>query len=228
MTKYVIFNADDLGASSGVNRGIVEAHLNGPVTSASLTVTGHAPTDAAARVRDHPDLAVGLHFDVWGEDERDFDMDDAAAVRDEFHRQVDLFEHLLGYLPTHVDSHRHAHRPMARRELFVELVAPLGVPLRFDGKVRYVGDFYAQWEWMVTDLSHVSVPALQQILRDRIIDGWSEVACHPGYVSSDYQAVYLEEREVELRSLTDPLISQTVREEGIQLASYREAASTLA
>jgi len=33
MTRHVIFNADDFGASTGINRGIIEAHLRGVVTS---------------------------------------------------------------------------------------------------------------------------------------------------------------------------------------------------
>jgi predicted glycoside hydrolase/deacetylase ChbG (UPF0249 family) len=37
--KYLIFNADDFGASSGVNRGILECHTRGVVTSASLMDT---------------------------------------------------------------------------------------------------------------------------------------------------------------------------------------------
>src|SRR5262249_5412462 len=73
-------------------------------------------------------LAVGLHWDVWGEDERAFDTHDLAAVRDEFRRQLDEFQRLLGRLPTHIDSHRHAHREEHLRPLFRELVAPSASP----------------------------------------------------------------------------------------------------
>lgn len=59
--------------------------------------------------RDHPALALGLHWDVRGEDEREFDIGDLRAVRDEFHR--------LRRMPTHVDSHRHAHREKIREEV---------------------------------------------------------------------------------------------------------------
>ncbi|PYR01516.1 MAG: hypothetical protein DMF97_07400, partial [Acidobacteria bacterium] len=34
--KYLIVNADDFGASSGINRGILEAHQRGILTSTSL------------------------------------------------------------------------------------------------------------------------------------------------------------------------------------------------
>src|SRR5262245_64014874 len=157
MDKYLIVNADDFGGSTGVNRGILECHTRGVVTSTSLMVTGRAVHEAVGLSRDYPKLAVGLHFDVCGEDEREFDTDDVAAVRDEFRRQLDEFYRLLGSLPTHVDSHRHVHRQEHLMPVFQELVAPLGVPLRDEGRVNFVGGFYAPWEWQVTNLGDVSV-----------------------------------------------------------------------
>jgi predicted glycoside hydrolase/deacetylase ChbG (UPF0249 family) len=220
MGKHLIFNADDFGASTGVNRGILECHTRGVVTSTSLMVTGRAVQEAIAITRDHPKLAVGLHWDVWGEDEREFDTGDIPAVRDEFHRQLELFQHMLGRMPTHIDTHRHAHREKHLIGVFRELVEPLGVPLRDEGRVRFVGGFYAQWEWMVTNLDYVSVPFLQKMLREEVAEGWTEFSCHPGYVSPDYTAVYLKEREAEVRTLTDPRIRQSITELGIHLVSY--------
>jgi chitin disaccharide deacetylase len=220
--KYLIFNADDFGASGGVNRGILKCHTRGVVTSTSLMVTGRAVREAVAMSRDHPRLAVGLHWDVWGEDERWFDVEDLRAVRDEFHRQVEEFYRLMGRMPTHVDSHRHAHRKKHLMPLFRELVEPLGVPLRAEGRVRFVGGFYAQWEWMVTNLEYVSVPLLQRMLREEVAEGWTEFSCHPGYSSPDYTAVYDAEREAEVHTLTDPRVRQTIEELGIRLVSYAD------
>jgi predicted glycoside hydrolase/deacetylase ChbG (UPF0249 family) len=220
--KYLIVNADDFGASAGVNRGILECHARGVVTSTSLMVTGRAAREAAAISRDHPALAVGLHWDVWGEDEREFDTADPAAVRDEFRRQLDAFHALLGRMPTHVDSHRHAHREDHVMPAFRELVAPLGVPLRDDGRVRFVGGFYAQWEWRVTNLEYVGVPFLQRMLREEVGPGWTEISCHPGYRSPEFDSVYLAEREEEVRTLTGPRVRQAIDELGIRLASYAD------
>jgi chitin disaccharide deacetylase len=220
MTRYLIVNADDFGASSGVDRGIIECHRSGIVTSTSLMVTGAAATEAVALSRENPELAIGLHWDVIGEDDRDFDLGDERAVREEFARQLDRFQALMGRLPTHVDSHRHTHLEDDVRELFVELVAPLGVPLRDDGQVTFIGGFYAQWEWGVTELEHVSVEALQGILRDEVGEGWTEVSCHPGYITPDYRSTYSSEREAEIQTLTDPRIRETIEEQGISLQSY--------
>ena len=225
--RYVIFNADDFGASTGINRGIVEAHTRGVVTSASLMVTGRARDEAATLARQLPDLAVGLHWDVWGEDDRDFDLGDESAVRIEILRQLDEFDLLLGRAPTHVDSHKHAHLDYRVLPLMLELIGPLRVPVRGDGNVTFVGGFYAQWEWQVTELEHVSVAALQGILRDETPDHWTEISCHPGYRWPDFASVYHAEREAELRTLTDAAIGSTITECGLRLASYADWAAVV-
>jgi chitin disaccharide deacetylase len=220
--KYLIINADDFGASVGLNRGILEAHTRGVVTSTSLTVRGGAAEEAAAMSRDCPRLSIGLHWDVWGEGEHTFDVTDLPAVRREFHRQVDEFHRLLGRLPTHIDSHHHVHRRPALIPVFRELVSPLRLPLRGEAGICFVGGFYAQWEHLVTDLEHVSVAALQRMLRDEVKPGWTELSCHPGHASPDFASVYLHEREAELRTLTSPAIRETIEALGIRLASYAD------
>src|SRR5438876_268401 len=57
--KYLIVNGDDFGASSGVNRGIREAHLHGILTSASLLVNTPGADEAARLAAALPDLSVG-------------------------------------------------------------------------------------------------------------------------------------------------------------------------
>jgi hypothetical protein len=88
--------------------------------------------------------------------------------------------------------------------------------------VTFVGGFYAQWEWQVTNLEYVSVPFLQRLLREEVLDGWTEVSCHPGYRSPGYASVYLLEREEEVRTLTDPRIRQTIAALGLRLVSYAD------
>jgi predicted glycoside hydrolase/deacetylase ChbG (UPF0249 family) len=228
VSGQLIVNADDFGASGGVNRGIVECHRAGIVTSTSLMVTGAAAREAVALSRENPELAVGLHWDVIGEDERDFDIADEREVRREFAAQLDRFHALMGRPPTHVDSHRHMHLKHEVRALFSELVAPLGVPLRGDGKVFFIGGFYAQWEWGVTELEHVSVDALQGILTNEVGQGWTEVSCHPGYITPDYRSTYRFEREAEILTLTDPRIRATIEELGLALESYASYAELAA
>jgi predicted glycoside hydrolase/deacetylase ChbG (UPF0249 family) len=220
--RYLVVTADDLGASPGVNRGIAEAHSEGVLTSASLMVTGAAVEEAVALSRALPELAVGLHWDVVGEDECEFDTYDWDAVRAEFAAQLTRFRELMGRDPTHVDSHRHQHRRPQLRPVFRELVEPLGVPLRDDGRVHFVGDFYAQWEWGVSDLDKISVDAFVGLLRTRVHPGWTEISTHPGYRGAGYTPVYDAEREHEVRTLTDPRLREEIERLGIHLVSYAD------
>jgi predicted glycoside hydrolase/deacetylase ChbG (UPF0249 family) len=220
VTHHLIVNADDFGASDGVNRGIVECHRRGILTSTSMMVTGVAVEEAVQLSRENPDLAIGLHWDVTGEDERDFDLGDHAAVCREWDAQLARFLELMGRNPTHVDSHHHTHLDDKVRDLFLELVAPLHVPLRGHGEITFIGGFYGQWEYGVTGVEHISVEALRGILKNEVGTGWTEVSCHPGYMTPGYRTIYADEREVEIRTLTDPRIRHTLDQLGIELESY--------
>ncbi|MGB2629212.1 MAG: ChbG/HpnK family deacetylase [Candidatus Acidiferrum sp.] len=62
--KNLIVNADDLGWTDGVNRGIEEAHRRGLVTSASLLANGQAFAGAIAVAAGNPRLGVGVHLNL--------------------------------------------------------------------------------------------------------------------------------------------------------------------
>ena len=222
-TRTLVVNADDFGASEGVNRGIVHAHVHGIVTSTSLMVTGQASEHAVQLAGEHPGFGVGLHWDL---DEKNLSdpvaLEDGGAVRRELVRQLDAFERLMDRPPTHVDSHHHVHRRDEIAPIARELVTALGVPLRGEGSVRYVGGFYGQWEWRVTDLEHIRPEFLIWILRNEVDEGWTEIGCHPGFVTDDFASVYLAEREVEVETLTDPRVRAEIEALEIQLASYAD------
>lgn len=63
--KQLIINADDLGMCRGANRGVLRAHQEGVVTSASLMVNLPALDDAVQQVvAVCPNLGVGLHLNL--------------------------------------------------------------------------------------------------------------------------------------------------------------------
>jgi predicted glycoside hydrolase/deacetylase ChbG (UPF0249 family) len=192
--RLLIVNGDDFGLSAGVNEGIIEAHASGILTSTSLMVRAPAAEQAAHAARDHPELSVGLHF---VEDDR-ADLDD----------------------PTHVDSHHHVHSE--RMATFSQLVRPLGVPLRGDGRVAYVGGFWAQWEPGVTELNYVSRSFLLELVNTEVLDGYTEIACHPARITGDFSSSYLDERAVELATLTEPGLREEIEAAGARLVSYRD------
>lgn len=60
--RRLIVNADDFGLTAGVNRGIVEAHTSGIVTSTTLMANSLAFDDAVQLARSSPKLSVGCHI----------------------------------------------------------------------------------------------------------------------------------------------------------------------
>lgn len=60
--RRLVVSGDDFGAATEVNDGIVRAHRDGILTSASLMVTGDAVAHAVGLAKANPRLAVGLHL----------------------------------------------------------------------------------------------------------------------------------------------------------------------
>ena len=216
--RSLIVNADDFGLSAGVTDGILEAHSHGIVTSTSLMVFEAAAERAARAAHDQPSLSVGLHF--VEPDPVDLDDPDQAAAA--FAEQLGRFRELTGADPTHVDSHHHVHAEEDRMATFAQLVAPLGVPLRHDGRVAYIGGFWAQWEPDVTELRYVSRDFLLELVRTEALEGFTELACHPARITGDFSSSYLDERAVELQTLTGPGLREEIGELGVRLVSYHD------
>lgn len=59
--RQLIVNADDFGLTSGVNRGIVEAHCQGIISSTTLMANSVAFDEAVEAARSLPKLSVGCH-----------------------------------------------------------------------------------------------------------------------------------------------------------------------
>jgi predicted glycoside hydrolase/deacetylase ChbG (UPF0249 family) len=106
-----------------------------------------------------------------------------------------------------------------RRLTFARLVEPLGIPLRGQSGVGYVGAFWGQWQAGVTRLRHVRRPFLLQLVRTMVGDGLTELGCHPARIG-DFASSYLEERVVELQTLTEPGLREAVEALGIELVSF--------
>ena len=226
--KYLVVNADDFGLSPGVNRGIVETHERGIVTSASLMVRPAAAGEAAAYARGRPALSLGLHVDLgewvyrggaWSALYEVVDVNDPAAVREEVSRQFDRFCDLFGGPPTHVDSHQHVHRSEPARSVLAELAGRLGVPLRHvSAGIRYCGDFYGQTGKGSPLPDAISVDALVRIIGS-IGSGVTELACHPGG-AADAGSVYGPERAAEVEALCHPRVRAAVEATGVRLCSF--------
>jgi predicted glycoside hydrolase/deacetylase ChbG (UPF0249 family) len=220
--KYCIVNGDDFGASRGINRGIVEAHCQGVLTSTSLMVNMPASEEAAILSRELPELSVGLHVNITTEDsELVVDLAAPAQCRIELYRQLERFQDLMGRLPTHLDSHHNIHRFPQLLPHFLDLAQQYRLPLREHSPVRYFPSFYGQWDGE-THLEQISVESLLHMLETEFRAGFTELSCHPGYVDPDFPSAYSIERETELQTLCSPIVRSKLAELELQLIGFRE------
>ncbi|HJZ60484.1 MAG TPA: ChbG/HpnK family deacetylase [Gemmataceae bacterium] len=228
--RLLIVNADDFGQTAGVNRGVIEAHERGIVTSASLMVRWPAAGEAAAYARARPALSLGLHVDLgewarWSEDwvavYEVVPLGEEAAVAAEVGRQLGEFRRLTGSDPTHLDSHQHVHRGEPVRSVLTRLACGLGVPVRgCTPSVAYCGDFYGHSRRGEPCPEAITADALAQLLAS-LPAGLTELSCHPGYGGGP-GSMYVAERAAEVRALCDPRVRAAVAGEGIELLSFRD------
>jgi glycosyltransferase involved in cell wall biosynthesis/predicted glycoside hydrolase/deacetylase ChbG (UPF0249 family)/Flp pilus assembly protein TadD len=229
-TRQLIVNADEFGRSPGINRGIVEAHEAGIVTSASAMVRRPAAEGAAEAARIHPRLSVGLHVDLgewncrdgrWIQVEEVVDPEDAEAVERETLRQLETFRTLFGRDPTHLDSHQNVHRSGPCMAVLVTVARRLRVPLRrFTPGIRVCSRFYGQTSRGEPYPEGITVEHLLTLLL-HLPAGTTELICHPA-TNDDGGDSYGSARTLELATLTDPRVPAALRAEGIELRSFRD------
>jgi predicted glycoside hydrolase/deacetylase ChbG (UPF0249 family) len=220
--KFCIINADDFGASRGINRGIAQAHLQGVLTSTSMMVDMPACEEAVRMSRDLPALSVGLHACFTSEDGKLLlDPEQEQECRRELHRQFARFRDLTGSLPSHLDSHHHIHRHPQLLPHFLRMAEEYGLPLRWHSAARHFGNFYGQWDGE-SHLEHIGVESLMGMLATEVREGVTELGCHPGYEDPQFVSSYSAERETELRTLCDPRIKARFAELGIRRINFTE------
>jgi predicted glycoside hydrolase/deacetylase ChbG (UPF0249 family) len=154
--RQLIVNADDLGLSVGVTRGILKAHQDGIVTSTSLMVNMAASEESVSMVLEEaPHLGIGLHInftagapcsppeqvpDLVGgtgafhpkqKQVANLYSVDAGQLATELAAQHRRFEELVGRPPDHLDSHHHITYLSPRTlDMVSALALELDVPIR--------------------------------------------------------------------------------------------------
>jgi len=211
--KWLIVNADDFGASRGINRGIAATRRRGVLTSASLMVNRPAAEDAAALMREWPDLSVGLHLELEaGGEER---------LVGELDHQFSRFQELTGTPPTHLDSHHDVHRDPRMLKHVLAFARRYALPLRGYSEVRHLGKFYGQWGGE-THPEQISVAGLTGLLDAEVEEGVTELCCHPGFVEECYPSRYAAERAMEVRTLCARGVRNALAERQIHLIGFRD------
>jgi chitin disaccharide deacetylase len=235
--KRLLVNADDFGLSPGANLGILRAHREGIVTSATIMVNMPAAPEAFRLAKTTPTLGVGLHItltggrplsdapSLTGPDGCFLKLPELAAqarpqeLAREIQAQVDAFL-AVGLRPTHLDSHHHVHLEIpAVGAIVARLGAELSLPVRATaGAPAFIDTFYRR--------ERVTVERLLETLEALQPDTVSEIMCHPACLDPEILrgSRYALERVHELATLTDPRIRDAVASGGITLVNYRDLA----
>jgi predicted glycoside hydrolase/deacetylase ChbG (UPF0249 family) len=219
--RELIVNADDFGRSSGTNAGIVKAHEQGIVTSASLMVRWPAAEAAAEYARSRRELSVGLHLDLSEWSYRDGErvlVYEHAPIAHEVPRQLELFRSLMGRDPTHLDSHHHVHREEPVASASRAVAERLAVPLRGAGSIGYCGSFYGQSGNGEPYPRGIEPEALIKLI-ERLPPGVTELACHPG-LDRDLDSSYRVERPREVTTLCHPRVRAALEREQVSLRGF--------
>jgi predicted glycoside hydrolase/deacetylase ChbG (UPF0249 family) len=247
--RRLIVNADDFGRSPGVNRGVLEAHLRGIVTSSTVMILESAAEpgirEAAERA---PRLAMGLHFVITGGGppaalERDLpvlapdgrfrrrpeelpETIPPGEVRRELEAQIDRFRKLARRDPTHLDSHHHAalHPSVAR--VFAEVARERALPARASSEEarRQLRAAGVRTPDRFDDRFYgagVSSETAARILEE-LPEGTSELMCHPGIPDAELRrtSTYVEERQREVDVLSDPTLREILSRRAIALCGF--------
>ena len=151
--KQLILNADDFGMTRGVNEGIIRAHRDGVLTSATLMANGAEFDDAVSRAKSNPKLGVGCHLVLVGGSaiaprEKISSLADAngnlpeslaglvarlssgfirmKAIEQELRAQIEKIRS-AGIEPTHLDTHKHTHAHPKVMEAVGRVAKELGI-----------------------------------------------------------------------------------------------------
>jgi len=152
MTRLIV-NADDLGYSRGASAGILRAHRDGIVTSATLMANAPATEEAAELARAAASLDVGVHLVLTHgrplSDTRTIPSlvgPDGAFLRPrevvgtgrlrsdevlaEYRAQYARVRSLIGREPTHIDTHHWVQSDPSVAEAFAALARETGAAAR--------------------------------------------------------------------------------------------------
>lgn len=280
--RRLIVNADDFGLTAGVNRGIVQSHQNGIVTSTTLMACSKRFAEAATLSKNLPRLSVGCHVVlVDGTPTGDvaqiptlagpgsppqfrvslmnFATMAACGRLDEGHIEAEITAQIhkirsAGVAVSHLDSHKHTHMfPVVLRAMLraakncgVKAIRNPFEPLVFAKFARWKRQFQLR---MMSNFRNNFRSALESAeiaapdgcigvaatgglneetfrqLMERLPEGTWEFVSHPGYNDQELDTIRTrlrESREKELAVLTSAASKEILRQQQVELISYRE------
>lgn len=242
--KKLIINADDFG-DAPFTQGILEAHANGPLTSATVLVNVEGAKEAIVAAKEQ-DLSLGLHLNFThgtplsggepflGRDEFRQALEEGRVDTEEIAREAEaqlswFMEH--AGTPTHIDGHHHVHilqpvldvlAPLMVKRGVKRMRTPYGVPGADEAKaicdshrIRTNDSFIG----LGFGWERCTVEKLKEVLRT-LDKGVTEYMVHLAHPEDAPEGSEIAGRAKEYATLMHPRILEVIQEEGIELVSY--------
>lgn len=225
MLKLII-NADDFGYSRAVNHGIIDAHIEGVLTSTTCLTNMPGAEHAYQLGKQYGSLGIGVHLtltcgrpilnghrtlvDADGnfkklhhyEGKYHIDQDE---LYQEWKAQIEAFIN-SGLIPTHLDSHHHINNREQMLPVFIRLAEEYDLPVRnnFEHESLETG--------LITTDQFEYNPEILLADTKKILDHYHgatetiEIMCHPAYLDKFIleNSSYAMPRLEELAAITHP------------------------
>jgi predicted glycoside hydrolase/deacetylase ChbG (UPF0249 family) len=245
--------------SKGVNEGILLAYKIGAASDTSLLVNGPAFQDAVKIIKQNK-IPVGLHVnltsyspispvkkvkslckgnnfhrpDLTNWDFSFLDKANPKEIEREICAQFKLFKSKLGFLPSHLDSHKCEHGDPSVFRVIKNIAIKFNIPVRIpywnfkpnyaaETELRRAGvvmpdnmapiDFY---EGLNIDLKTIDVFAKS------LPDGVTEIIAMPGFVDEELLHVseYQWQRARTLALMAEPQFKENLKKANVELIGY--------
>lgn len=231
----IIINSDDFGLSKGVNEATIKACKLGALYSTTALVGAPDIMHAVKLSKDCYDLNIGIHLsfdyfkcfskhpDLMNEDgnlindksmfKRQVDVD---VLVEEFDMQIKEFKHLFNKLPTHIDSHHHAHL-----ESESCMKAALIIADRYNLPIRGLNGSYVSDSFYDND---ANLDKLKEIISSFDFDSYDnlEIMVHVAFSDDDLRnrTSYNDKRNDEYDVLTSNEFSEYLKNNKIKIGGY--------
>ena len=174
MERRLIINADDFGLSESVNKGIVEAHTKGVLTSTTIMANMPAADQVVELAKNLPSLGLGVHLNLTAgkplcqdntvklilDSQGYFALSPGklalaslvngkvkTAIEAELTSQIQWLID-KGIKPTHLDSHKHIHSFPAIFPIVCRLAKRFSIPaIRYTFEPKQL----SRLPWPLTD-----------------------------------------------------------------------------
>lgn len=244
----LIINADDFGLCKSVNEGILKSFKDGVVTSTTMLANTDGFSDAV-KIYNENQLNVGIHLTLTignpvdksvktivdenghfynlSNFEKNLDSFSKDEIEREFLAQIEKIER-QGIIISHIDTHHHIHKHKKISDVICNIALQKNIPLRNVSKDIDLKSLNIKTTDYFDETFYKDAVSLDSIIDliekyDVQKDITLEIMSHPSILGEDLYLIssYNDFRKKELDILCSPELKKYLKENNIEIISYR-------